>query len=377
MQNQILYMQVNLVCLTIILCEIRAQHTVMNRNREWTLLTHSMAAMAAACAMDMVWGILNYTGYPLWLGHLVNQLYFFNTLCGAVLCFFYSEEVQENPLLRNKKFVLSALLPGVLCLIFQFFGKIYWLDETGYHRGSFYWLHLVVNYGYVTVTGLRAMVKYFSKQHYAKKPRYFSLVGFMIFPLLFSVPQILFKGLVPMACVGHTISIVIAFQSNQAFLISTDELTGLNNRNRLAHYLSDQMREGGQNLCLMFLDVDRFKLINDTYGHNVGDRALIRISEALKAAVPRRMLLARYSGDEFIVCGTVEDEREAQAVVDSIHKTLRKMNEEKPLFPMELTLSVGQCMYSSEINSIPDFIAAADRAMYRNKPTPAEINQLL
>lgn len=377
MQNQILYMQANFVCLAIVFCEIWAQHTIMNRNREWILLTHVMWTIAAACAMDMAWGFISTMNCPLWLGHLVNQLYFFNTLCGAVLCFFYSEEVQENSRIFNIKWLLPVLLPGILCLMMQFFGKIYWLDDTGYHRGSFYWLHLLVNYGYLAVTGLRALAKFFSKQHYAKKSRYLSLIGFVVFPLLFSIPQFLFKGLVPMACVGQTIAVVMAFQSNQAFLISTDELTGLNNRNRLAHYLSDQMREGPENLCLMFLDVDHFKLINDTYGHNVGDQALIRISEALKAAVPRRMLLARYSGDEFIVCGTVKDEKEAQAIVDSIHKTLKKMNGEKPLFPMDLTLSVGKCMYSPDISSIPDFIAAADRAMYRNKPTPAEISNRL
>lgn len=155
----------------------------------------------------------------------------------------------------------------------------------------------------------------------------------------------------------------------QEQLISTDPLTRLNNRNVMLRYLGQKMdaRDRNQHLVLFILDIDNFKDINDQYGHVQGDAALERTASILKSIAARfNCFLARYGGDEFIIIGEFKNLDEGLKLIDDIHMATEISNEMAST-PYQLSFSIGATELTPEIKYIPDFIAEADKALYRSK----------
>ena len=154
---------------------------------------------------------------------------------------------------------------------------------------------------------------------------------------------------------------------------SHDPLTDLPNRslflNRLTQALKrDEQREG--KVTVLYLDLDDFKLVNDSFGHSVGDRLLTRIANRLKRCVRAQDLVARFGGDEFTFL--VEDDTggagNALRVADRIAQELRVpyQLEDQDVF---VTASIGIASSVSKEDSPEDLISNADTAMYRAKAT--------
>jgi diguanylate cyclase (GGDEF)-like protein/PAS domain S-box-containing protein len=158
-----------------------------------------------------------------------------------------------------------------------------------------------------------------------------------------------------------------------------DALTGLFNRRRFEEELRRQLaytRRYGRGGALLLIDVDRFKEVNDTFGHAAGDKALCQVGALLRdnlrstdvVARDADPVLARFGGDEFVVLLPEADEAEATAVAERLARAL----DEAPLtvegHPVELDISVGVATFDEygrpgEV----ELLAAADRAMYEAK----------
>lgn len=152
--------------------------------------------------------------------------------------------------------------------------------------------------------------------------------------------------------------------------VSIDFLTGLNNRKELIRYLSrmfDKSSVLDNNIHMIFIDINDFKKINDTFGHNFGDKALLTLSKCMKkSAFDKDCFLCRYAGDEF----TVVIKEKTLNTVDSFIKSLMDNLEEENNFgalPFKISLSLGVVGYSEQYKTLDDFIAAADEAMYTEK----------
>ena len=150
-----------------------------------------------------------------------------------------------------------------------------------------------------------------------------------------------------------------------------DPLTGLPNRllllDRLGQALARSERQPGS-IAALFVDFDRFKAVNDSLGHNVGDRTLVAIAERLTAAVRPSDTVARLGGDEFVVlCEDVAGSDEAVTLVERLHAAVS----DEPLVvtgttAVTLTASVGVAL--AETGDLPDdLLRKADSAMYRAK----------
>lgn len=160
------------------------------------------------------------------------------------------------------------------------------------------------------------------------------------------------------------------YNDNQNELISLDPLTRLNNRNELTGYLwyklSTPMRG---RICLLMMDMNRFKSINDTYGHVEGDQALIAVASCLKKAcggVPGRPFIARYGGDEFIVVMETESDLDAEHLCDYIHMTLAVENHRLKK-PYNLSISIGWVRNEQNNRSIKKLLRRADIELYEKK----------
>lgn len=142
----------------------------------------------------------------------------------------------------------------------------------------------------------------------------------------------------------------------------TDYLTGLFMRNYLDEKIDQHMNHdvGGS---FMLLDIDDFKLINDTYGHYVGDKVLIQIANILQRTINDNEIAARWGGEEFAVYLPYGNEKYAEEVADQIRTTIKgKTNP-------QVTVSIGISSWSNEHQSIEELFIKADEALYKAKET--------
>jgi len=153
-------------------------------------------------------------------------------------------------------------------------------------------------------------------------------------------------------------------------LASHDNLTGLPNRrlflDRLDQALARAKRQETQ-LALLFIDLDKFKAINDTHGHRAGDAVLQTVAQRLRTLLRETDMAARIGGDEFIILieGACDD-----ASIDSIvHKVQATVSQPIPYLDIELESggSIGVGRYPQDGTNASTLIAASDQAMYRSK----------
>jgi diguanylate cyclase len=153
-------------------------------------------------------------------------------------------------------------------------------------------------------------------------------------------------------------------------LAHVDELTGLPNRRQFDARMVEAMgrvRRNDKPMAVMFLDVDHFKVINDTLGHAGGDAVLREFARRVKGCVRSTDTVARLAGDEFVVlveglAGAAELGRLADKVVACIRPRFRVAEG-----GIDVTASVGVAVYSGEARSAGDLLSLADAALYRAK----------
>jgi diguanylate cyclase (GGDEF)-like protein len=150
-----------------------------------------------------------------------------------------------------------------------------------------------------------------------------------------------------------------------------DPLTGLPNRvlivQRLEHALLRQRRTG-KTLAVLFVDLDRFKTINDTYGHQAGDAVLVELAQRLTAVLRPGDTLARQSGDEFlIILEDLESPSQADAIADRVHAAMREAFLVSGT-EAHLTACIGIALSDRDDRAPETLIHEADLAMYRAKP---------
>jgi diguanylate cyclase (GGDEF)-like protein len=153
------------------------------------------------------------------------------------------------------------------------------------------------------------------------------------------------------------------------FLAITDPLTGLYNRRYFDNVLKKELTEGkryGQNVTCLMLDIDHFKLINDTYGHETGDLVLKEIAASLKTLLREVDTIARWGGEEFIVMMPHTDINGASVPASRILKTIAEKIFTK-IPDAHVTVSIGLAC-AGETQNTPDVLVnAADLALYEAK----------
>jgi diguanylate cyclase (GGDEF)-like protein len=273
------------------------------------------------------------------------------------------------PVLRRRALAagIPAALYFLLAVLSLFEPLLYELDAANrYHRGPLY--PLLYLYSAAMILAAFWQVRRSAQKSNASQQRvYRSVLLFPILPALGCVLQICSVNF-SVIWTSTVLSLMLLFINIQNAQITTDVLTGLYNRSQLAAYLTrktDRIR-AGLHLYLIMLDLDRFKSINDTYGHLVGDDALIRAADILRAAAGPADFLVRYGGDEFLIIAERANEEEVSALLAKIH-ALAESSNASGAYPYKLIFSGGWSCWPAEGGSIDLFISEADRLMYRKK----------
>ena len=202
-----------------------------------------------------------------------------------------------------------------------------------------------------------------------EKKLLFSLVLFPIAPAGAGIIQFVYPQL-PVACAALALSTLVLYLNWVDEMISIDPLTRLNNRKQLVYYYEQwsHIHEEDMKMYLLLIDANRFKSINDTYGHIEGDAALVRIADALRLSagqLKRRTNIARYGGDEFVMLVWTETSEMVSGLCEEIQRTLSRMNEEAAA-DYELTVSIGIAQVFPEM-PLRELIRRADEQMYEAK----------
>ncbi len=153
------------------------------------------------------------------------------------------------------------------------------------------------------------------------------------------------------------------------FLSKQDTVTTLYNRRYFIQSLEKKLEslEEKETLALIFIDIDRFKTINDMYGHHIGDKVLIEIARRLQSFSGEHSFLARLGGDEFVMCfhgkyGYANMERLSNDIINECGKEI-----EVEQYVFHLTISIGISIYPSDAKDRSTLMRNADIAMYQAK----------
>jgi diguanylate cyclase (GGDEF)-like protein len=159
-------------------------------------------------------------------------------------------------------------------------------------------------------------------------------------------------------------------KKNFDFLAHHDPLTGLANRLLITQRLQAMISEATiaeHAFVILYLDVDQFKIINDSLGHSAGDRLLTDVSRSLETIVADKGIVARMGGDEFlVVLPTIDNIDAGVQIADRINQSLRTpyFVEDKTLF---VSTSIGVCLFPDHGSAVATLIRNADTAMYHAK----------
>ncbi len=151
-------------------------------------------------------------------------------------------------------------------------------------------------------------------------------------------------------------------------LARSDVVTGLLNRAGLNHHLVERLArlESGQKLALFWIDLDKFKEVNDSLGHQLGDKLLAEVANRLRAIAPDSATVARFGGDEFIVACEAEDRRAveglAMQMLDEITRPMRIDGNR-----LEIASSMGIAVLPDDGEDLDTLMQGADLALYHSK----------
>ena len=201
----------------------------------------------------------------------------------------------------------------------------------------------------------------------AEKRKHLYVGFFPLLSVLGGVVEMFFLPQAPIFCFTSMLLMLVFYIQSIVSQISLDPLTGLNNRGQLERYCSQKsnLYLPGRKTVAIMMDIDRFKSINDTYGHAEGDSALILVSGALKKVVSNHSMpsfLSRYGGDEFLLIVHPVSLAEVEDLIREIRAEIDRQNNIHAL-----KISAGYAELRDGEDTIQACIQRADKKLYLDK----------
>lgn len=151
-------------------------------------------------------------------------------------------------------------------------------------------------------------------------------------------------------------------------LAMVDSLTGINNRyyfNEILQQETEKVKRYGRTMCLLMMDVDNLKTINDTFGHVVGDKILSSLADILRVSVRESDFLARFGGDEFVIIMPEAKEQDALILSKRIQEMISRWNAKEATPGLTLSISIG--VHEANQNNVNKILIDADKDLYQSK----------
>lgn len=280
-----------------------------------------------------------------------------------------SRYLDDNQYKRTRLLVfLPLLLIFAVCIISLFNGCIFYFDENNvYHKGTYLAVVSIALFTYLFISTLIII----AKRRRIKREEIFSYMFFPVIPTICSIIQLIIYGL-DIITLGMTVSVMIVLISILKESMMIDYLTKLNNRRQLQDYLEytiskKQSRIKQEYVVGVMLDLIKFKDINDTYGHAIGDVALEDASTIIRKSFSKNDFLSRYAGDEFVIIVLTNDINDYVKISENIKKIEKEFNDTSNR-AYKLNFSIGSVIFDLKEKFVPSaFLEKIDKAMYEDK----------
>jgi len=210
-------------------------------------------------------------------------------------------------------------------------------------------------YYFEKISALESSYIYITKQLYLKD---YNLVSFIVVLFITMIIQAL---LVVIWYINESSKITLNYKATH------DDLTVLTNRTYFREQFNNKIinfNNTNKYIAVLFIDIDNFKNINDSFGHKFGDEVLIEVSKRFKTILSNQILISRNGGDEFLFL--IDDRKDMESIVDLINEIMELISQPITLksYNIYLTVSIGVSLYPNDGNNIDDLLKNADAAMY-------------
>ncbi len=338
-------MSVNTFSMIILLISVKKSNTLSREKKILFSLIFVLVGTAGACEwlgvlMDGHGGIFRYFHV------LVKAMQFsISPMIPTLFCWIVSKS-------KVKLSVTLVTIHTIIEIVSMKFGFIFYIDEENlYRHGDGYWIYFLA-YSLSIIFALLFLFVNTQKFQYQAIGQYIMIACMIMFDVMIQLQthsiRVIYIGL----GMGASILYITILEMIQ----QTDGLTGLLSRLALNNYIDSHNKK-----CeMLFFDVDSFKFINDTYGHEYGDIVLVDIAEAIRKTYVSYGKCYRYGGDEFCVILTKSIDR-VEELNESFSSCISKLQETDNRIP---EVSVGHTEFNPKVQTMREALEQADKAMY-------------
>ena len=368
--NTILYCEIDVLCLTVLtIIFIRERRIDVNPLRH-EAFKNVILSTAIICLMDIIWALTEGKPELRILNLIACTIYILFT---GITCYSWLKYILVRLGRKYKgKYQIMIYTPlvilSVASLLSPFIGCIFTITPAGnYTRGILFFIQPTVCIFYLLLTTVIVYIRRTKINTPQSRSDYLYLLNFSYLPLVAIVVQIFIYN-IPLVWPAFTLSILNIYVNSQNQQISTDSLTGLNNRRQFDYYLKSVVAGQNSKWFLILMDINNFKSINDVYGHLEGDNALRTVGCILKKTCGRfGVFLSRYGGDEFAILMAPNKEYSPEYLIDLLNEEIKLVNKQHP-DSYQIAISYGISEYDgSSVTPLESFIKNADAEMYRDK----------
>ncbi len=267
-------------------------------------------------------------------------------ISGLIFYFYIQNNIfkDQDTIKAYDHYLISYIITSILLFGITIYFNLY---------TSIIYLWLIIPLLYILLKGI---IKY---KLYRSSNNYKIIVGLLIAITCIIIDM--FIGDMDFLCAGYTIVILILYIHRSHSESHIDPMTKIYNRGILPEAFN---RRANELIAAYLIDVDKFKYINDTYGHSYGDKVLISVADILLTTVRKSDFVVRFGGDEFLIIAYIRNKQDMKIIYDKINGKVKEYNVKSKV---KLSLSIGYDMYESQNKDLDTIVKEIDKKMYDMK----------
>jgi diguanylate cyclase (GGDEF)-like protein len=282
--------------------------------------------------------------------------------------FLFAEHYIRGFVTGSRRTTVLFALPYIATI---FTTGIYVINEIGLAgngglpKNLLFMLNDIPDLFYLLFALCHTLLRMFREKYKARRHRYFVIIECIIYPAI-GAGFSFFIYTVPYIILGILPSIIAVLIDLQNANIYTDALTRINNRYRVDEYLDQNWEHCSEKkpIAIYLIDIDKFKMINDRYGHLEGDRVLVALADSMKKMACEGMLIGRFGGDEFILIDS--ENHDPEEIRRELRQLLKETAAERQ-FGFPVTISIGYAACTNPLEDMKNVKARADASLYEDK----------
>lgn len=371
-----IYCEINIISLILPICILFRMIVDKKQSSRQRAFKSVLAAIIVVLISDIVYALVDGRSGDMsrYINYITNM---FNMAAATFLTYEWMWFVFcliPNKVRRRSVLGILTALPFAVVVVLDIltpkFGFLFKLTINNYYiYGPYLNIQEGITYAYFILTLIYLIVKLrLSSTSYENKNYCKIVIACSVLQCIGIACSMRFKRLPiegPVTAIFLSLTYVYLVNAQ----VVTDSLTGVNNRRQFDKYLKNEIDKKArtQELYLMLFDMDDFKQINDTYGHDVGDTALKVAAGALKKVYGEfGGFIARFGGDEFAAIIETDEGLIPQILAENLNKELDRINETQK-YPFRLQISTGIARFIEDIDDESTFFKKADLDMYTVK----------